>query len=453
MNATLQSPPRLRARYPGEFIAAMVRDRLGTFERMAAHGDVVQVNAGRQRLVLVSNPEDIKSVLVTNSRDFRKGRGIERTKILLGEGLLGSEGEFHRRQRRLVQPAFHRARLGAYAEVMVRYADELTRWWTDGATVDVHAEMMRLTLAIAARTLFDADIETEARDVAEVINLSLRLFRFATLPFGEHIERIPLPIVRHMQRARARMDEFIYAMIRRRRESDADHGDLLSMLLVASEDGEGMSDRQIRDEVMTILMAGHETTAVALSWTWYLLSQNPDVATMLSAEIDDVLGARKATIDDVAKLPYTRAVVAESMRLYPPAWVIGRRAHTDVTIGGYAVSADTIVLMSQYIVHRDPRWYAEPELFRPARWTGEGDKKDDGARPKFAYFPFGGGPRVCIGEQFAWTEAVLVLATIARRWRLTHDPARQVVLEPLVTLRPNGGMQMRLARRGGRHPY
>lgn len=436
-------PPRLRPRYPGQFIAALISDRLSVFQRMAARGDIVQVNAGRQSLVLISNPEDIRSVLVTNNRSFRKGRGVERMKPLLGEGMLGSEGEFHLRQRRLAQPAFHRARLVGYAEVMARYADETAQRWTDGATIDVHAEMMRLTLAIASRTLFDADIETEARDVAEVIDLSLRLFRFATLPFGQHLERLPIPVAHRMRRARARMNAFIYEMIRTRRASGADHGDLLSMLLVADEDGDAMSDRQVRDEVMTILMAGHETTAVALSWTWYLLSQNPDAASLFHAELDSVLGDRVPTMDDVQKLPYTRAVIAESMRLYPPAWVIGRRAHSDVTIGGYAVRAGSIVLMSQYLVHRDPRWYEEPALFRPTRWTDG----SEATRHKFAYFPFGGGPRVCIGEQFAWTEGVLVLATIARRWLLMHEPVHQVALDPLVTLRPKDGMQMRLARR------
>lgn len=439
----MASPPRLRARYPGEFMFAIARDRLALFQRMARLGDVVQVNVAGQPIVLVSDPEAIRSVLVTNNRAFQKGRGVERMRVLLGNGLLTSEGEFHLRQRRLAQPAFHRARMAGYADVMVRHATAIAQTWHAGATLDIHAEMMRLTLGIAARTLFDADIETEARDVAEVIEMSLRLFRFATLPFGEHLERLPIPVVRRMKRMRTRMDLFIHDMIAERRTGTTDRGDLLSMLLVASEDGAGMTDQQIRDEIMTILMAGHETTAVALSWTWWLLSEHPEVAERVHAEIHGVVGGRDATNEDVPLLPLTRAVLSESMRLHPPAWVIGRRALMDMEIGGFAVPAEAIVLMSQYIVQRDARWFVEPKEFRPERWLDGSET----SRPRFCYFPFGGGPRVCIGEQFAWTEGVLAIATIARHWRMHHDSTRPVGHDALVTLRPRNGMWMQMERR------
>ena len=439
-------PPGPTPRYPGEFIRSIVTDQLGFFNRMASHGDVSQLRIGRERLVLLTEPEAIRDVFVTNQRNFLKGRGLERAKALLGEGLLTSEGEFHLRQRRLAQPAFHRQRVAAYGAVMAQYTDERQGRWRHEETFDVHDEMMRLTLSIAAKTLFDKDIEREAQEVSEVIDLSLRLFRYAILPLGEYFEYLPIPFIIRLRRTRARMETMLYTMIRERRATGVDHGDLLSMLIAAQDDeGDhgGMTDQQLRDEMLTILLAGHETTAVALSWTWYLISQHPDVEAALHTELDSVLNGRTPTADDLASLTYTRMILSESMRLYPPAWVVGRRAIDEYEVGGYTIPARSVVLVSQYLTHRDPRWWPNPEQFDPERWRPNAIA----SRPKFSYFPFGAGTRVCIGEQFAWMEGILILATIAQRWRLRHDPSHQVALEPLITLRPKYGMRMQALQR------
>jgi cytochrome P450 len=325
--------------------------------------------------------------------------------------------------------------MGAYA------AARRDRWRT-GASIDVHREMLALTLAIVGKTLFDADVEHEAAEIGEALATTFESFQFGFfLPFGELLERLPLPATLRFRKARARLDATIYRLIEERRNSGTDRGDLLSMLLRARDtegDGGGMTDLQLRDEAMTLFLAGHETTANALTWTWYLLSQHPEVEARLHAEIDAALGSRVPTADDLASLPYTRMILAESMRLYPPAWILGRRALASFEAGGYEIPRRSIVLMSQFVTHRDPRWFPEPERFDPGRFAPERQAE----RPKFAYFPFGGGPRVCVGEQFAWMEGVLALATIARRWRLSLEPGHPIALQPIITLRPKFGMRM-----------
>jgi cytochrome P450 len=446
--------PGPRRRYPGEFVVAFTRDRLRFLERLAReHGDFAYFRLGREGMAFVNHPDLIRDVLVTKQRSFRKGRGLERAKMLLGEGLLTSEGEFHRRQRRLMQPAFHRERVAAYGDVMARYAARAGARWAPGATLDVADEMTRLTLAIVGKTLFDADVEGEAREIGDALTEAFHSFTFAVLPFGELLDRLPLPPVVRFHRARARLDATIYRLIHERRRSGEDRGDLLSMLLLAqdAEGGGGMSDEQLRDEAMTLFLAGHETTANLLTWTWYLLSQHPDVERRLHAEVDAVLAepdggapdGRLPSAADLARLPYARMVLAESMRLYPPAWIVGRRAVEPVELGDYAIPARTIVLLSQYVTHRDARWFPEPERFDPERWVPEAAA----ARPRFSYFPFGGGARVCIGEQFAWMEGTLLLATLARRWRLRLAPGHPIALQPIITLRPKHGMRMVPERR------
>ncbi|HZS59652.1 MAG TPA: cytochrome P450 [Gemmatimonadaceae bacterium] len=437
MRSVTRRPPGPRARYPGEFLVRLARDMRGLFNQMAQLGDVTEIFIGWHRVVVLNHPDDIQRVLVTEQRNFVKGRALGRTKALLGEGLLTSEGDRHLRQRRLAQPAFHRERIAGYGAVMASYADRVQNTWAPHTTVDVHRVMMQLTLAIAAKTLFDEDVDRNAGVVAEAIDLSLRMFNYTVVPLGVIMERMPLPWVKRWHHARRRMDEYIAALIADRRAHPGDRGDLLSMLIDMDD------DQLLRDEVVTILMAGHETTAVALSWTWYLLSQHPEAEAKLHAELDVVLGGRVPTADDLPRLTYTRHVLAESMRLYPPAWVIERRALNRFIAGGYTIPADALVLVSQYNVHRDPRWWREAERFDPDRWYTD----DASGRPKFSYFPFGAGTRICIGEQFAWMEGILVLATIARRWRLRHDPTHRVAMEPLVTLRPKYGMRMVLTER------
>jgi cytochrome P450 len=400
--------------------------------------------AGEQ-LFLVNEPQLIRDVLVTHNRNFTKSRGLERSRRLLGQGLLTSEGAMHLRQRRLMQPAFHRDRIAGYGDLMVGYADRMRQGWRGGATLDIARQMNRLTLSIVGKTLFDVDVEQQAAAVGEALTAVMESFWMMMLPFADVLERLPVPRLRRARMARARLDAIIYRMIADRRTSGRDHGDLLSMLLTAQDEDEGggMTDQQVRDEAMTIFLAGHETTANALTWTWYLLSQYPDVEATLHAEVDRVLQGRLPTIKDLASLSYVERVVTESMRLYPPAWIIGRRAIAEYQLGQYVAPPRSILVMSPYIMQRDPRFYADAERFDPDRWTPE----FRAALPKFAYFPFGGGPRQCIGESFAWMELILLVATIAQQYRLRLVPGHPVEPQPLITLRARHGMRMTIEQR------
>ncbi len=441
------TPPGPKPRYPGQYIVEIARNPLALMVSMVQEfGEIAHWKVGPQPLYLFSDPELIRDVLVTNGKNFHKSRGLERAKRLLGNGLLTSEGEFHLRQRRLAQPAFHKQRIAAYAVAMAEYANRTSSAWTEGQRVDMHTEMMRLTLGIVSKTLFDADVDAEAAEIGDALTTAFESFNLAMLPGTELLEKLPLPAVRRFNAARGRLDRTIYRMIDGRRKSGEDRGDLLSMLLMATDtegDGSGMNDAQLRDEALTIFLAGHETTANALTWTWYLLSQNPDVEAKLHAEVDAALGGRSPAFEHLASLPYTRMVFAESMRLYPPAWAIGRRALKSFEARGYTIPAGAVILMSQYIVHRDPRFFPDPENFDPERWTPEAQA----SRPKFSYFPFGGGTRICIGEQFAWMEGVLLIAALAQQWRMRLEPGHNVEVQPLITLRPKHGMRMILERR------
>jgi cytochrome P450 len=441
------TPPGPRPRYPGQYIVEIARNPLAMMVAMnREYGDIAHWRIGPQHLYLINHPDLIRDVLVTNQKNFHKSRGLERAKLLLGNGLLTSEGEFHLRQRRLAQPAFHKQRIAAYAGAMTEYASRSSSSWKDGDIVDMHTEMMRLTLGIVAKTLFDADVDAEAAEIGEALTTAFESFNIAMLPGTELLEKLPLPAVRRFNAARDRLDRTIYRMIEERRKSGEDRGDLLSMLLMATDtegDGTGMDDRQLRDEALTIFLAGHETTANALTWTWYLLSQHPEVEQKVHAEVDSVLGDRAAVYEDLGSLTYTRMVLAESMRLYPPAWAIGRRAVGGFDMGGFRIEPGAVILMSQYIMHRDARYFPDPERFDPERWTPDAQA----SRPKFSYFPFGGGTRICIGEQFAWMEGVLLIASLAQRWRMRLDPRHRVEVQPLITLRPRHGMRMSLHRR------
>jgi cytochrome P450 len=410
------------------------------------YGDLAYMRLGPQHAFVVSHPDWIRDILVTHQSNFTKSRMLERAKVLLGDGLLTSEGEFHTSQRRLVQPAFHRDRLMRYADDMVASAERVGETWSSGAQMDMHREMTRLTLAIVGRTLFSADVSSKADEIGRAMTQIFELFDTLLLPFSDWIQKLPIPPVLRFEKARDKLDRIIYGLIAERRASGQDTGDLLSMLLLAQDDESNarrMTDKQVRDEALTLLIAGHETTANALTWTWYLLSQNPEAEARMHQELAGVLAGRRPTFDDVTALPYTTGVFAEALRLYPPAWAIGRRAREDYSIGEYTIPAKSILLMSPWVVHRDPRWWPEPERFQPERWIAEAAEK----RPKFAYFPFGGGARVCIGERFAWAEGVLVLATLAQRWKMRLVPGHPVATQAVITLRPRHGMKMTLESR------
>ena len=321
------------------------------------------------------------------------------------------------------------------------------RLWTDaqrpGAEIDLAVEMNHLTLAVVAATLFGSEVDAEARTIAQSLTTIIENFNRMLLPFWKYTRLLPTPHNLALRRAHETLDATIYRLISARRAEARDHGDLLSMLL-AAEDAENpqkrLTDTEVRDQAMTLFIAGHETTANALAWTWHLLAEHDDVRVKMKAEIDAVLGPdRMPGLEDVAKLPYTTAVLSEAMRIYPPVWVVGRRALEDVTIGDYEVPRRTIVITSQYLIHRDERFWPDPLEFRPERWL---DEAAQAARPKFAYFPFGGGGRVCIGEAFAWTEGAILLAVMARRWRFEPVPGHEIAINPTVTLRPKHGLKM-----------
>ena len=446
-------PPGPRARVPLQFVVQSAMDRLGFLQNFASYGDIAYMpGMGGLHFFMVNHPELIQDILVTNHRAFIKSRALQVARRLLGEGLLTSEGDLHLRQRRLVQPAFHRQRMAAYAAVMSDYAAQTAaRWATlgNGARVDMAQEMMHLTLAIVGKTLFDADVQGEASEIGAALTEALHMVNRLLLPGGEALEKLPLPANQRAEAARQRLDATIYRVISERRADGSDHGDLLSMLLAARLEDEttgassGMSDAQVRDEAMTLFLAGHETTANALAWTWYLLAQNPAEERKLHAELDAVLDGRAAGIEDLPNLPYTKMVLSEALRLYPPAYIIGRETVEPYAVRDIVMPAGSTVFISQYVMHRDPRYWFDAERFDPQRWTPEAQAR----RPRFSYFPFGGGPRVCIGEGFAWTEGILLLATLAQRWQARLAPGYRVQPEPLITLRPKNGLPMTLHRR------
>jgi cytochrome P450 len=445
--AAIARPPGPKGRWLDGSLRAFRRDPLRFLEKLSEDcGPLGYFRAGHQHIYFANDPSLVEEVLVTQNSAFIKSRILQRAKALLGEGLLTNEGASHLRQRRLVQPAFHRQRLMGYAETMAELALRARERWKDGEEMDIDREMMRLTLAIVGRTLFSADVEDEAPMVGEAMNALLETMPLLMLPGSQYFHLLPLPAMRRFKQAGEMLDRTIYRIIEERRRSGEDTGDLLSMLLLATDaegDGQGMTDRQVRDETLTLFLAGHETTATALTWTWYLLAQNPEVERKMQAEVDAALGGRAPGFADLPALPYCEHVLAESMRLYPPAWGIGRMATREVELGGYNVPPGSIVLVSPYIMQRRAEYWQEPDRFWPERW----DAPEKG-RPKFAYFPFGGGPRICVGERFAWMEGILILAAVAQIWRFRlPENARPVGLHPLITLRPRGGIRLRAKRR------
>ncbi|MHB1133990.1 MAG: cytochrome P450 [Chloroflexota bacterium] len=426
-------------------LPAMQRDALGSMTDWARrYGDFVPVRFGPYAGYFVNHPDYIEQMLVANARHYVKGSVLQRSRYLLGNGLLTAEGDFWLRQRRLIAPAFHRERLATYAETMTSYTERMLADWSDGEERDLHPEMTRLTLAIVAKTLFDADVARDAPQVGQAMGEVMHAFATRSAAAVFLPQWVPLPSRRRAWAAAARLDRIIYRFIAERRTRGGARDDLLSLLLSArDENGEGMPDKQVRDEAMTIFLAGHETTAIALTWAFALLAQQPAAEARLAAELEEALDGRAPGLADLPNLPYTEAVVWEALRLYPPAYAIERLATRDTEIGPYHVPKGSTVIASQWVMQRDARYFAAPDEFRPERWL-DGLAKQ---LPKFAYFPFGGGPRVCIGNQFALMEARLLLAGIARRFRLELAPGQRLATAPSITLRPRYGLRVLPRRR------
>ena len=423
------------------------RDALGFIERMQRdYGDIVWSRFLYVPALFLYHPDEIESVLTTNAKNFRKAMTLRSNffQRLVGNGLLTSEGEEWKRQRRLSNPGFHRERVATYGTTMVDYANRLAANWHEGETRDLHRDMMRLTLEIVVRCLFSADVSHDVDHVGETLSTMVKPFASqATLKWILN-NRLPTPEHLRFHRLARRIDRVVYRIIAERRAGGKDKGDLLSMLLAAhDEDGSGMDDQQLRDEVMTLFLAGHETTALTLAWSWYLLGGNPEAEKKFHAELDEMLGNRDATFADLSRLNYTEQIVKESMRLYPPAYGLGREAVTGCEIGGYYVPPGAQVFMFQWATHRDARFFDEPLRFKPERWTAEFESQ----LPKYAYFPFGAGPRVCIGASFAMMEMILVLATIGRRFRLELDSNHPVEIYPAMSLRPKNGVTVTIHAR------
>jgi cytochrome P450 len=423
-------------------------DRLGFLDRCARdYGDVVALRFAHRKLVMVNHPDLVEEVLVTRNRQFIKHFALRIAKNTMGEGLLTSEGDFWRRQRRLAQPAFHREKVAGHAAVMVDYTVRMLRGWADGQVRDVQDDMMRLTLEIIAKCLFDADVSADSADASAAMDMVLRCFTDRVNGFLPVPDFLPTPTNLRLWRAMKRLDGIIYDVIAARRASREDRNDLLSMLLEANdpveEGGAGMTDRQLRDEAMTLFMAGHETTANTLAWIWFLLSGHPEVEARLHAELDEVLPDRPPTFGDLPRLAYAERVVTEALRLYPTVWLLGREAIEPTEVGGHPIAPGTTIYMSQWIIHHDPRWFDDPLTYNPDRWADGLAKKI----PRYAYFPFGGGPRICIGNAFSMMETTLLLATIARQFRPRVVHPEKVVPLPTMTLRPRDGIEVKLEAR------
>lgn len=441
-------PPGPKGHWLGGHLREFRADRLEFLTRLSReYGDVVAIRLGPARIWSLNHPDLIEDVLVTKNRIMHKHFALRSARPTLGEGLLTSEGDHWRRQRRLSQPAFHRDRVASYGQVMVESTERMLHGWQPGQRRDLQADMMQLTLEIVAKTLFDADVAGESAGIAHAMETLMASFTDRVNRLVKFPTWLPIPANARFKHAMGVVKGILDAIIADRRRSGEDRGDLLSMLLGATDDegdGTGMSDRQLRDEVVTLFMAGHETTANTLAWVWYLLSLHPEAERRLHEELDDVLGGRPPSVEDLPRLRYTDHVVTETLRLFPTAWLLGREPTEPCEVGGYRVPRGTTLWMSQWVIHRDARWFEDPLSFRPGRW-------EDGLAKRlhrYAYFPFGGGPRICIGNHFATMEAVLLLATIARRFRPVVTPGAVITPIPTMTLRPAAGIPVVLEARG-----
>ena len=472
MSVVSKFPPGPTYKLPGKLLRQFIRDPINTLSTIAReYGEISYFKLGPEHVYLINNPDYVEKVLIYDHRNFKKGKRLQTAKAVLGEGLVTSEGDFHNHQRRLIQPIFHPKQIMIYSNIMTDYAVRMHNGWKDGSTVDISEEMMRLTLGIICKSVLNYDVESEAQEVGKALTTVRNYSKRLQSPIGQVLNKIPiLPAPKRAREAREKLDSLVYGLISDRRQQEESgnemrYDDLLSRLMQAQEsntanhvsnngipststsptstsDGK-MSDKQVRDEVMTIFIAGHETTSNALTWTFYLLSQYSNVERKLHDEIELVLGNRIPTVDDIPKLQYTEMVLRESMRIFPPVWTMGRRVENDYSVGEYTIPVGSSILMCQYVMHHDPRYYEKPEEFNPDRWTDDFKTR----LPRFSYFPFGGGIRGCIGESFAWMEGVLIIATIAQEWSMHLVPSQRIKLDPAITLRSKYGMKMKLSQR------
>lgn len=421
------------------------RDPLGFLTRCAReYGDVSQIRLPGMAIYMLNHPEHIEYVLRGNHRNFVKDHFSHQLSALVGQGLITSEGEVWRRQRTMSAPVFQMHQIQKYSEVMVDYTERMLAGWRDGETRDIHHEMMHLTLDIVARTLFATDVAQVAADIGRCLEAAMDYYSNWITLLPPSLQWLPTPTVLRFRKAVKEMDRIIYGIIAQHRAQPPSADNLLSRLLAArDEQGQGMSDQQLRDELTTLILAGHETTALSLSYSFYLLTQHPDIEQKLAAEVTRVLAGRPPTAADLPNMPYTDWVVKEVMRLYPPAWSVGREPLADCEIGGFLIPKGAQISISQYVVHRDPRWFQDPDAFRPERWDNDFIKH----LPRCTYFPFGDGPRTCIGNNFALLEAALILSATVQRYHLTSAPAQTLKVSPSITLRPIGGMKMVLHKR------
>lgn len=436
---------------PGSLLAGSANefkdDSLGFFEWLKRdYGNVVPFRVFTFPCLFLNEPDLINEVLVSNQANFTKDAGLKNNRVFFGNGLLSSEGDLWKKQRRLASPAFSPRRLEPYGQVMIDYTLDMLKRWQDGATVDIEHEMMNLTLRIASKTLFDLEMEKDSKEFEDSLTRAGKLLgeRMSSAFLLILPESIPFPTNVHLHKAVKEVDTVIYDLIEKRRGNADERSDLLSLLIASrDEDGTSMSEKQIRDEVFTLFFAGHETTALTLTWTLYLLSQNPDAERLLVEELEEVLAGKPPAVKDYSRLKFTEKVIKESMRLKPPVWALGREAAKDCTIGNYQIKKGTSVMMSQWVMHHDEKYFEDPLQFKPGRWTPEFTE----SLPKFAYFPFGGGPRICIGNSFAMLEAVLLLSMIVQSFELKTEPGLKVEMDPAVTLKPVGGIKMSLHKR------
>jgi cytochrome P450 len=480
MSASAKFPPGPAHKIPGKLLRQFVRDPINTLSNIAReYGDISHFKLGREHVYLINNPDYIEKVLIYDHRNFKKGKRLQTAKAVLGEGLVTSEGDYHSRQRRLIQPIFHPKQVMMYGSIVSDYAAHMRDGWNEGSTVDISHDMMRLTLRIICKSVLNYDVEAEAQQVGKALTTVRKYSKRLQSPIGHVLDKISiLPAPKKAREAKNELDSLVYGLISDRRQqeesgSDKRLNDLLTRLLQAQDSNPQattmstsstststsmststngkMSDKQVRAEVMTIFIAGHETTANALTWTFYLLSQHRDIEKKLQDEIDSVVDHRTGnnveskipSVEDIPKLQYTEKVLRESMRLFPPVWTMGRYVENDYPVGEFTIPAGSSILMSQYVMHHDPRYYENSEEFNPERWTDEFKTH----LPRFSYFPFGGGIRGCIGEPFAWMEGILIIATIAQKWTMDLTADQRIKLDPAITLRPKYGMKMKLTLR------